>query len=777
MLNTTVIEITSDKNREGNEYRNKGNAAYGEPSSVIAESQKTPSWYYRKLRYFLTYYNNPVGGVSFGAGVNAGNKNISNDEVYYPVQRMIRMCMYYLGKQPNLDNAWMVQDAKNNSLQSQWLKGQNVSEFVNYFRGLILQRLNNATFNAKSMNRDAINAKTEAVEKLQIKQELDKVLSPLFQEVGIAFNPVPNANPMAQTKEDIENEVDKNFYDANQEIYRLLANGVYFTNGWYTRLVQCFMHTVITGLGYYEHYVEKGKVLQRVVMPWQVVEDNRIDDDFGRMDKFRGKIEQLTITDVAIRFPNLSKEQLEDLERTSTDGKLSEYYNTTITNLVWYGTNNNRQNTITCVTMYWRDLHYGGKVLADNKYGSKTVRKTKEGEQGYSTEDLYQCTVLGDKYIVNYGLSDNVIEDLSTGRPSFPIYKFKPSVFLGENVSEVGRIYKIQDELDMLDYKIRDMVGKAKGKVYIVQGDKLPEGTDGAELIENLSNIGLQVTNPSGVSGDNSTIKDMVSAIDMTLDPNIVRLVELYKDREARMGRIMSTSPVSLGQEYKYVGLGQAKSTIAQNTLGVAYILDGFLDFVVMNMRYATNLQKILSANDEKNNDLMMLLGDSGVRYLKFTKDMQWEQMYIELIINDSMSDQDKKEIEQVSLAWAQNSVLTPLTWLKIKRSESYTKAIAILEKETAENEAKMQKQQQEQQAMTIQQIEVDKNKDLEVVQYKEMMENYRKELDAAVKLLGNYQQAIQQVQPVQPLVEPQQPQPSQQELPQEDPMQGLPAF
>lgn len=389
-------------------------------------------------------------------------------------------------------------------------------------------------------------------------------------------------------------------------------------------------------------------------------------------------------------------------------------------------------------------------------------------------EDIHVCTLIGDKYIVEHGYIDNVVSNtFDRNRPLFPISRFQPNTFFGKNISEVSRVHKIQDEMDMLDFKIREMIGKAKGRVYFIYGDKLPEGLNNKEFFENLSSMGVQVTHTSGTD-DNSNAKDTVQQLDWTLDPNIYRLAELYKEREERMGKILSTSPLALGQSAQYTGMGVQQKAIAQNTMGVSYLLDGFLDYVVMNMAYAANQQKLLSTIPDTE-DLKMMLGDKGVKWLEFTKEMQFEQMFVKLKINDTIDDAQKASLQQLAQALMQNQALDLSTYIQISKAKSLTQMQEILEaaerkkkKEMAaaqQQQASLQQEGQQQQQLMLAEIE----------NFKQSQENFRKEMDVFAKMNGQMATFWQQMAAVQPPPlggqAPQQPQqghPSPEQMPQE---------
>ena len=121
------------------------NITYKPQRQDIPEVEKTPQWFFRNAQYYLSFYNQPIGSLRFDAVSDRDSgSNMEESDRMYPVQHMLRMMMYYLGKQPNLDYAYLTQDVKDINMQSKWYKGQDVSEFVIYFRGLFIERITQA---------------------------------------------------------------------------------------------------------------------------------------------------------------------------------------------------------------------------------------------------------------------------------------------------------------------------------------------------------------------------------------------------------------------------------------------------------------------------------------------------------------------------------------------------------------------------------------------------------------------------------------------------------
>ncbi len=726
----------------------------------IPEVDKTPQWYFKNLQYYLTFYNQPIGSLRFdSAPADRNITSIPEQERMYPVQHMLRMMMYYLGKQPNLDFAYLTQNVKDINMQAQWYKGQDVAEFVNFFRGLMLNRLSKANWTARGVSRETQNKYAQMYDKMEIAVLLAPYLKEIEEKYGIGFNPMPGAE--VDVPEDIERAIDTNFYDQGSMTATDLASGIWFTNGWMQKALKSFMHTVIAGTTGWWHRVENGRMIEEVIQPYQLVWDNRYDDDFGTMDEFRGVIESMNAYEATqSRFlGRFSSDQVTDIYNIAGDDEQMKLYNTA-RNIYWWNnagnaSGNGLSNMVTCATVYWRTRREVSKVKAKNRFGNDTIRK-KQGpdETGtYYVNDIAFATVMGNRYLVDWGYVDNLVESVEDpSRPEFPLTRFRPNTFLGESVSEVSRIHRIQDEMDMLDFKIREMIGRAKGKTYIIHGDKLGEGTSVKELIDDLSDMGVHVSvGTSGEYGDVTDRKNTVEYVDLTLDPNIYRLAELYRERKERMGRVLNTSTISLGQQTRYIGYGQQQSSIAQNQIGVSYLIDGFLDYIVQNMRFSVNRAKFLYSQED-NAEIEFLIGEKGLRFLKFTKDIRFERFMIALNINDSIDEAGRQRILSYAQAWSQNPVfgISPSSILKIESAKSYTEASDILEYDMKRAKKEQGQQQQAMQQAQMEMQQAGQMFQAALAQLKEDNANYRAELQAMLK--GMEMESTMQEPPQSPL-------------------------
>lgn len=668
------------------------------PDVIVAETDKTPDWYFQNINWVLSHYNQPANQISFPSAKTSFHFNTQKN----PVEFMLRMMSYYLGEQPNMNFAHMTQNVTSNNMQALWINGHDVSVFVNYFKGIMMQKLAYAEFDAIPLSKDAVTKRNEKYNALMLKFDL----KPYFKELetlGVNFNPEGNAD--FKLPQDVEKYLDTNLKEYSAIVMSDLANGAWKQTGWLHKTIQTFVYTLITGIGSMEHYVSNGKPISKPVPSYQLIWDNRFDNDYGEYDQFIGKIEPLTPQQIFTdsRFAELSDEQKLDIQQMAKDSEYGNKYNISQNILWWnYGTAN-QHNTVSVATVYFRGIKDTGKKIGKNIYGNKKIEEGKYGDKdSFKWGDIYKVTCIGNKYILNFGLADNLVENPNDkSYPCFPIQRFMPNTFMGRNVSEVARIFSMQDEIDMLNTKIREMIGREKGKVYMIDGSKFSVAPK--EFFEDISSFGIHTTIPSGEAGNPTDAKAGVNLIDWTLDPNIRMLAELRREKKELMGDIMSASEIARGQQTKYVGLGVMQGTINQSNHGIAYLLDGYLDFIVRNMRYYCTMSKNLYASQNEP-EISMLIGDRGVALLKFTKEMMWEYFNIVLTINNIP---DEKKRERIMAIAQRDNTLTLSDYIKIESDISLLEMTEHLEyreqkkeqqrKEDAANQMKFEQMMSEQ--------------------------------------------------------------------------------
>jgi hypothetical protein len=180
-----------------------------------------------------------------------------------------------------------------------------------------------------------------------------------------------------------------------------------------------------------------------------------------------------------------------------------------------------------------------------------------------------------------------------------------------------------------------------------------------------------------------------------------------------------------MGQQQRYIGANTQQATISQNTQGVMYLFDGFMDWVVMNMRYSVNQLKNLVASGG-GGEIAMLVGDRGIKYMKITKDMLFEDMFIELNINDAFDKASRERALSIAQALAQNGQLDMIDFFKVENASSKVELEEELEYRMEKRKREQAKQSQGQNDIAAQMEQLKQFFAVQLLQLKEDNANFR---------------------------------------------------
>jgi hypothetical protein len=703
--------------------------------------QKFAGWCFKNVQFALCFYNKPLTYLGFGDmnGSTVANLTQAPYELY-PVMNMLKMCQFYLGKQDNMDYAYMSPDVKFDTLQPGWINGQEVSLFVDYFNGIMRARLANAKWTAKPVS-DNINEDYEATYDLvklywEHKEQFDEIA-----KLGVSFSPANGQEGNIQKEKDVDKYMDETYTEEGAGICTDLATGVWFSNDWLQEMMNAWDYLVICSQTAVEHYVDNGMVKQRVIMPYYQITDTRLDNDYGIYDKFRGYIMPFQPIDM-YQYPELTEEQRLDIIDMAKRQNSSQLYNIGGLNINWWTWNNNSVNSTLKATVYWKARRWVKRKKVKTST-STTIIPANYGE-GYYIEDMYKATVIGNKYMVDWGLMDNIVESYGNKRVlEFPIQRYKPNTKFGQSISKVGRIFKLQSKMDMFNYKILDEVGKSKGKVVIIYGDKLSKPVE--DIVKDLTIMGMTVHVTDRTDEMNKNNQKFIDVLDLTLSDNVQNYMKLREQCYQEMQRVLSLSPTALGAQASYSGAQTGENIQASNENGTKYMVDGFMQFLVNNMTYAINMIKNL--NTLKQQDIIkMNVGTKGVKYIKWMNSnlLDWADIFVKLNINDSMDQKDKQQLDSMLLSVLQNSQNLPsareglLSILKVINSKSYTEAMEHLKEEVEEDKenAKEMAAEQQKQQMLAQQSQLKSTEQIAEMQ-NQMTTNKALSVEK-LKILGN---------------------------------------
>jgi hypothetical protein len=713
--------------------------SYTLPDFSVPEHKKDENWYKNAVRYYASFYNR-----------NQNNNTMLDNpnEMLNPVDRGLNYMLYYEGKQKNVNYNHVTTDINGNTLQAVWIPGKKVKSLIDHRLGYISSQFKHKEISVTSLAPEVVSWKQRKLENglLKFDTEMIELLAMLEQE-GVQYDPMDGMN--FDTKDEWEKYINTSLKDYGEIVMTNIANEIETQNDSNTEYKKAFLDWHAFGYAAMYNYVENGNVNQKCIRAWQVIYDNLDDSPTKKNMKFGGFIERLTPEEIFSKWgdqldDNAKQEIIQISKSKNSSGNYQPIYNnianTYNTPNISYWDFDQGQLVVSCTTIFFiapRDTRY---EKSTDKYGKEHItrikRKNRKGQ--FITYDLYKGVLIGNKWLVDYGLASNVVRNkFNKTMPQIPLMVFTHNTVLGSNLPPIGQIAQHQDNMDFYRFKIMEIVSRDAGKNYVIHGDKL-EGTTSKSLITDFKSIGIHVTaGSSGEYDDPSNVKRFVEYIDLTLDPNVMRYVELYREEEMIMEKIMSTNQVELGQQQQYMSQGTQKATIAQTQQGVLDLYQNFTKFNEACLQQSIEIAKMVYALDG-DQEKVFILGDRGVKFLKLTKDMLFQDMLLFVNTNDVIDEAARERIKAYVQAWSQNPNygITPLDIIKIEQATTYQEMVSQLDMVFRRNERKQAEamQQQMMQQMMMQQANAESQENQTVMREMGATERAAMNNDAAME-------------------------------------------
>jgi len=698
-----------------------------QPDQFVPENKKDREWYMENARYVASKYNTQVNNLGFRDNQQYGDK---------PVDEMLRMFTYYLGKQENRDYYYTTQDQSGCELPTVWINGQKLTSMVDFMLGTAIKMIENIEPSVKAVSRTATNKRTLDMELALLKVEFKNIFDDLEQQ-GVSFN------PLGKQDFNIPDEVAKYMqYDYKQygeEIAYDMVVDILHRNKFMAKYKQAFFYTLLAGVVGIENKIINKRSHKDIILPYNLIWDNTFDDDLNEKARFVGKVDWVTPGEIVSNpyyTRQLTTEEINEIKKLTPDNidKLLGEDNITTNKLKWYW-NNNGVPCLAATTCYWigyKELRY---EKVKDKYGNNHIAKIKNANvSDYWVKTVYKATMLANKYIVDYGEIHNIVrkqDDIN--EVELPITVFLPNMVMGENRSVVSRLHKHQDRIDFLNNEITKSVTRAKGKVFVLNKHKLGTAT-AQDVLNDFERMGIHITdgNATGEEMIGPDQNRVVDVIDMTLDPNVQQLLSLKREEERIMEEIVNVPKAAMGQQQGYLGAKTQAGTIAQSNLGTAYLYQGFVQFIEKDLQHSLNQFKVSLL--ENGDDEIPVIGDRGINYLKVTEDFKFEDFGIYVNIRDFIDDQAKERLLFIAQAAMQNQAIDMLDYLQLETSKTYTELYNNLKFSIEKKKRDAEKQQEVQMMMQQAQMEQQSQMQQDQMSLKEDGSNYRAELQAAAK-------------------------------------------
>ncbi len=661
------------------EVKNSSASTYQLPNLEIPEKDKNAQWYADVLRYYATFYNRPYSSW----------ESITNDTIYgySPVQQMRLWFYYYIGRQPNINFNHFFDAGTGTSVQNTWINGQKIGQLIKRMEGNTNALLSDIEIGTKALSKDAQNRRSQHIEDAMLEFDNSTLFKNLDEEFGVSpKNVVPPK--FRQSPDDIAKYMQYD-YKENGELYaQAIGENIFVKNDGKEEYKSAFRHAVVGGICGIHSYVDNGFVKFHNVPSYHGIWDNRKEDDFNKKARFAGFIEWLTPTEIENRFRKgkvengLSDDEIIIIrEMAKEDNPEIDEWNTA-SNFKWYTAPGDRKiGEVGVVHMYFLNLRDTRYKKTEDNYGKSVIlklndekKKNKKENGDYFVMDVCKATLIGNRFLVDYGYCNNVVRDpYNQSDPIMPLRFYIPGMVMDQFRSYVARLHEIQDQMDALRFKLMELVGRDIGKNYIVNGNKLglvrPK-----DMFTDFKSMGIHVTTGTDGEVDSLTATQRtVELVDLTLDPNVTKYVELVQYFENTMEEIVSIPKVALGQERGAIGLGTQENILQNSSQSNINLYDGFIHFMEMNLQHQTNMQKNIFCI-EGNEDAEMVIGERGMAFLKETKEFLFENIGVYISLKDIITPERRKQIWDLAFNLSQSGVIDMKDAIKLQMETSLLK-------------------------------------------------------------------------------------------------------
>jgi hypothetical protein len=692
-----------------------------QPNQFISKEKKDKKWFKENIQFIMSHFNKRNDRL---------NRIRRAEDVENPVDEIVRMFTYYLGKQANKDYYYTTQDQNECDLPTVWINGQKVTSLIDYMVGNVIKMLDNLEPTAKITSKAAVNRRTQLLEMALLRFDMPEFFDQMEQATGSKFQPLGNQDKKFEVPEDVYRFMEYDYKENGDILATRICEDILNRNYYMEKYKQAFLYVLLGGYVGLHNRIENGKSYFETILPHNLIVDRAKDNDFLSEARFVGIVDYMATVDIIERYQEyLSIEEIEEIKKITTNNMYQLLDLTTHPYATSWAFTYNSVPMVAVVTGYWvgmKDLRY---EKTTDKYGNEHYAKMRKDKKGqFWTKTVNKGILIGNRYVVDYGEDTNIVRKHDNpGDVELPVKVFMPNMTMGETRSVVSRLHKHQDRIDYITNEITKMMNRAKGKVYLINRQKLGSSTP-RDVISDFERMGIHLTdgNTTGEDFVQGQDQKLVEVVDMTLDPNINLLVSLRKEEERLMEEIVNIPKVALGQQSGYVGAKTQAGTIAQSNLGTAYLYQGFIQFIEKHLSHAINQFK-LTLTEEDDNEIPVV-GNRGKAYLKMTKDFQFEELGVYIKVKDYIDDQARERLIGQAQAAMQNQMIDMADYIRIEQAKTYTETLAELEYSMNRKKREQAEAQAQQQAMQQQQMQQQQAAQQQMAAMKEVGQNMRQQ-------------------------------------------------
>jgi hypothetical protein len=732
--------------------------------STARDKNPLDNWYADNVRYVASFFNKRNNAT--------GSDQLANNPWWLmgEADRAWENFTYIQGDQINRDMGFLTQIQAGGEIGAPWQPGKEVWRFTSHLANQYLKILRSSKAVVKSYDQKAQSKLNKRLKLAYLKYDQAPFFKELAQELGIRFEPTGGQD--VYSKEQAE----KYFFQnptTTAEIYGTdLLNQIRVKNNYTTTGFKSIMHVIGGGRAMIDIVKRGGWPSWDIVPPWCQIAQSLEDDDFGHNDVLRGWLRPFTPNHIQAKWgKQLVKKYGKDVMNkiANCDGEFI------IANQVqyggwgfgWYKMDQDRIKNLSVCKAYWKSLVDTRELPDRNDPNNKVFYVSPSSKaKGEMVEVWRTATLIANKWIVDEGICDEIRNPMDKSQLFCPLFYVQPQTYQGYNKSIVDQVRQTQNDLSMLDYKFREMVGFDMGIVMGLRGETFQNVTTPFEALEEIKKTRILVETQDMDLDNPSNNKPPMYRIDMSTAAIAMSYLNLWKQKETMMKDILNLSDIGLGTQKGYVGYDTQQATMDASLNNMQYIYYAHGQFMAGVMQYSLEQMKLSVARGDIA-QTESVIGERGIFFMKEMKKSLFETVLVRVDFEDYVDEKQKQQLSADLRILMQTGQVDMEDVIKIESMTTWSEMKAYVSWKVQQNKAAAEGQalfDKIMGAVNTKQV-TDANKQVAEMQAMTASANMDKKVEADMvkaamgydaKVAGIEAQQMQQQQ--QPQQQPQQP-------------------
>ena len=534
-------------------------------------------------------------------------------------------------------------------------------------------------FGAYVLNRNAVRKKNE--EKITIGSEV--LLRPIRREIERVLGmPIPDENVGQEVPPDIERFQKMKFRNAVEEMAHV---GISFCiQRWDLKQTfkRGFYDLGITGKEFFRTYIKNGDPFAERIDPRAMIYDLDIDKEDLRDAKYAGVEDWYTVNEILDKYPELTNEQVTELEKLQSKGAgMYEGSDTIYDNY----TQESKNLKVRVVELQWKSIGMKKYKVSENPFNPdvphyklvKDTYKPKKGETVISKPitEIRKATRIGHEMLIDWGLKPNQIRyEENYAEASMDFHGIISKNFNGNTLSVVDALKNIQILINVTMFHIELSMSRAGGKAIVYDVSQKPKNVPLEDVFFHAKNTGLILIN-NKAEGHQVNGFNQFQQVDFTLSQSVAQMINLKSMLEDTADKLTGISASRSGIQKTGDLVGTTERNVVQSTTITAPLFDLHYKLVgdVLN-----SMAGLIKPAWGKEGRIANFMGDTGMQTMKIDKSISLAELGI-FIENSGKEFKRRQDLTAVLNNFSMSGNVDPLSIVKALNAETSSEIESIL--------------------------------------------------------------------------------------------------